>query len=166
MAQCGFFGLFLFVPLLFAISGCTYPISRELRHQAQKGLTFSEVLQNPSAHVGSIVIWGGVILETQNYPNGTEILALETPLEYRGKPVGARFSQGRFIAKTSKFLDPAVYVGGGRVTVAGEIIGKETRPLGQAQYAYPVVQAKEIYLWKHHRYSYEYYWWDWYGPYF
>ncbi len=43
----------LFLPLT---SRCTYPISKELRQEASKELTFPRVLQNPTAYVGSIVI--------------------------------------------------------------------------------------------------------------
>ena len=155
MARRRFYGLLLFASFLFAISGCKYPIiSRELRQEVQKDLTFTEVLRNPTAYVGSIVIWGGVIVETQNYPNGTEILLLEAPLDYPGRPEDEGFSQGLFIAKTPKYLGPTMYRAGMKITIAGEIIGKETRPLlGQTPYSYPVVAVKEIYLWKVYHYA-------------
>ena len=46
----------LFALFLFLISGCAYPISKELRQEARKDLTFSMVLQDPTAHIGSIVL--------------------------------------------------------------------------------------------------------------
>ena len=57
----------------FAASGCAYPISKGLRQEASKNLTFSMVLQNPAAYVGSVVIWGGEIIKTTNLKNSTEI---------------------------------------------------------------------------------------------
>jgi outer membrane lipoprotein len=32
--------------------------------------------------------------------------------------------------------------------VGGEISGRETQPIGEIQYTYPVVQAKELKLWE------------------
>jgi len=164
-----FFGVFLFV-----ISGCAYPISKELRQEASKELTFSTVLQNPTAYIGSIVIWGGKIIETQNVAGGSEIIVLETPLDYQEMPEAEKYSQGRFVAKSSTFLDPEVYKKGKRITVAGEIIGKETKPLGKTEYTYPVVMIKQVHLWRKARvypYPPPYYYgpyygpYDWYGPY-
>jgi outer membrane lipoprotein len=163
---------------LFLLSNCAYPVSKELRQEARKDLTFPMVLENPTAYIGSIVLWGGRIIETIPQRDGSEIIVLETPLDYLEEPEAAKYSQGRFIAKDSKLLDPEVYKKGRKITLAGEIIGKETRPLGKARYTYPVVSIKEIHLWKRQRQYYPppyYGWsapwpfdWDWYaryGPY-
>ena len=48
------------------VAGCAYPISKELRQKAAADLTFAMVLGNPDAYRGSIVIWGGHIIETRN----------------------------------------------------------------------------------------------------
>jgi outer membrane lipoprotein len=79
-------------------------------------------------------------------------------------------SRGRFIVKSPQFLDPALYKKGKRLTVAGQVIGKETRALGETEYTYPVVMAKEVHIWKSTQYTPYYYvapyWWGWYGPYY
>jgi hypothetical protein len=87
------------------------------------------VLQNPDGYIAAVVIWAGRIIETLNRKEGTEITVLETPLDYWGRPAAGEFSQGRFIAQTPKFLDLVIYPSGRMITVAGEIIGKETKPL-------------------------------------
>jgi outer membrane lipoprotein len=155
---------------LLLVSACTYPISQQYRGQAQPDLTFSMVLKNPDAYIGSIVIWGGSIIETYNRRGETEITVLETPLGYWEKPEAAEFSRGRFIVRTLIFLDPAIYKAGRRITVAGEVIGKETRPLGETKYTYPLLKAKEIHIWRRepvYVYPPDYYGWGWgrYGPY-
>jgi len=167
----------IFGLLLLLISGCAYPISKELRQEVRKDLTFSMVLQDPTAYVGSIVLWGGKIIETRNVKDGSEILVLEIPLDYQEMPESEKYSEGRFIVKSSAFLDPEIYKKGKKITVAGEIIGKETEPLGKTKYTYPVILIKQIHLWRRirlYRYSPPYYWygpsyrdydWDWYGPY-
>jgi outer membrane lipoprotein len=162
-------GLLPLALLLFILSGCSYPISRQYRAEARPDLTFPMVLKNPDAYIGSIVIWGGRIIGTHNRPGETEITVLETPLGYEEKPEAAEFSRGRFIVKTATFLDPAIYRRARRITVAGEIVGKETKPLGEITYTYPVLKAREIHLWRR-EVVYVYppdYWWGWggwYGP--
>lgn len=79
-----------------------------MRETVKKDLTFPTVLQDPTAFVGEIVIWGGVIIETLNRQNGTLIKVLETPLSYE-IPEDREQSRGRFIAKTPKYLDPEIY---------------------------------------------------------
>jgi outer membrane lipoprotein len=153
------------------LAGCTYPISQELREEARPGLTFSMVLKDPTVNIGSIVIWGGRIIENQTGPEGTDLTILDMPLSNWERPENEEQSRGRFIARSAKFLDPELYRRGRKVTVAGEIVGKETKKLGSLNYTYPVVKVKEIHLWKRKKiYAYpppDYYWWNWgwYGPY-
>lgn len=135
------------VALLGLIAGCAYPISKELRRKAAPTLTFPMALKNPEAFRGSIVIWGGHIIETRNRKDATEFVILECPLDSSGMPLDARYSRGRFIARTPEFFDPEVYRKHARLTLGGQIVGKETRPLGELQYAYPLVAIRELYLW-------------------
>ncbi len=58
------------VLLFFVLHGC-YPISKELRAQADKTLTFEQVLKNPEDYKNKIVIWGGEVVETINQNDGT-----------------------------------------------------------------------------------------------
>ncbi|MEJ2723323.1 MAG: Slp family lipoprotein [Deltaproteobacteria bacterium] len=169
---------FVLVLCVAAFAGCSYPISQQLRQEARKDLTFPMVLENPTNYIGSIVLWGGSIIETVTLTEGSEIFVLQTPLDHMEVPAASRHSQGRFIAKSSRFLDPEIYKNGRKITLAGEITGKETRPLGKSQYTYPVVAIKELHLWKKKKayvYPYpSYFGWyygpgwgwglDWYGP--
>lgn len=158
--------------LALTASGCFYPISRPLRQAAAGAPSFAAVLANPDAYQGRIVIWGGVILQTTPTPQGTEVTILQTPLDSWEEPDQARFTQGRFIAKASGFLDPALYARGHRATVAGAIAGKKMELLGMAAYAWPVVEVQELYLWPPEPMPYYYappgpYWgypWGWYDP--
>jgi outer membrane lipoprotein len=164
----GFTKFLLVTGLVLFAAGCAYPISQELRDEARPNLTFAMVLKDPGAYVGSIVIWGGTIIGTTALAKGSEITVLELPLDRWGRPEGAGLSEGRFIARYSGFLDPAVYRQGQEVTLAGEVVGKEVRPVGQVQYTYPVVMIKELRLWRREpTYVYPppaYYWgWGWYS---
>jgi len=160
--KCGKLGfVVLFLLMTF---GCGYPISKNLRQEAQKNLSFSMVFEDPMAYRGTIVIWGGKIIKTLNRKQGTEILVLQIPLDWRERPEEDDSSRGRFIAKSSGYLDAAVYTAGRKITVAGEVVGKETWPVGEIEYTYPVVMIREIHLWaKEKAYIYvpPYYYEDW-----
>ena len=136
------FGLFLMI--LF--SGCT-PISKELRAQADRTLSFQQVIQNPETYKGKIVIWGGEIIETTNQKDGTTLIViLQRPLDWMQEPKIQR-SEGRFIILVEGYVDPYVFRRGKRITVAGEILGKKLMRLGELEYPYPLLRSKQIYLW-------------------
>jgi outer membrane lipoprotein len=135
------------VLFLVGLAGCAYPISKQWRQQARKDLTFATVLEDPAPHIGAIVIWGGLIIRTENAPNRSDIFVLETPLDMMGLPGEAESSEGRFIARSSTFLDPAIFAPQRKVIVAGEIVKKDVRPIGRLNYVYPVIAIKQIYLW-------------------
>lgn len=169
MAPLRFRPMLLLSLSLFVISGCAHTISPEMRQRARKDLTFPQVLQSPTAYVGFTVIWGGLIIETLNRSDGTAITVLETPLDYQEMPRDEESSRGRFIARISGYLDPEVYRKGRKITLAGDIIGKESKPLGEIQYTYPVVQVRELHLWRERiveYYPYPYYWYWYGGPYY
>jgi outer membrane lipoprotein len=157
---------FVLVFFMVAVSACSYPISQHYREEAKKNLTFPEVLKDPAAYTGAVVLWGGVIIKTIPLAEGSEIFVLQTPLDHTERPEADMQSQGRFIAKSPSFLDPEIYKNGKRITLAGEIIGKETLPLDKSKYTYPVVAIKELHLWKNRQvYTYPYPYYDWYyGP--
>jgi outer membrane lipoprotein len=159
-------GLLICVAIIFVMSACSYPISKGLRKEAEKGPQFTSVLKAPDMHTGSVVIWGGIIIETINHKAGTEVVVLETPLDYEGEPEDSEYSQGRFIARTSGYLDPEMYKRGRKVTVAGEIVSPEKRKIGEMTYTYPVVSIKEIHLWEVQKVYYPPYYYGWYGPYY
>ncbi|MCL5098525.1 MAG: Slp family lipoprotein [Candidatus Omnitrophica bacterium] len=129
-------------------SGCTtYPISKQLRQEANKNLTLPMVLESPTAFVGSMIIWGGRILKVENYQNRTDLYVLEMPLNKEEWPKGVVYSRGRFIARSAIFLDPEIFRIGRKITVAGLIYGAEEKTLDHRLYPYPVVVIKQIHLW-------------------
>jgi len=152
---------------LAAVAGCAHPIAREIRARAAN-LVPEDVRQDPSAHVGATVVWGGVILETVPRTGGADVYVLQTPLDWLGMPVAVEYSRGRFIARSGEFLDPAIFRQGRRFTVGGEIAGAEPHPLGETQYDYPVVRIEDYHLWPVpgpppgiHDWG-----WGWYAPYY
>jgi outer membrane lipoprotein len=156
--------LFILSPFIL-FSGCA-PISRELRAQADRMLTFQQVFQNPEAYESKIVIWGGEIIETINQKDGTTlIVVLQRPLDWMEEPKFNR-SEGRFVILVEGYIDPYIFRRGRRITVAGEILGRKVMRLGELEYPSPLLRSKQIYLWGdyyYYPYPYPYYPWWYYG---
>ncbi|MDA8169919.1 MAG: Slp family lipoprotein [Nitrospiraceae bacterium] len=161
----------LLLAAVLAASGCAHAISAKWRQEAPGNVTFPMVLEDPDAYKGTVVVWGGLIIETKNMKQGTDIIVLETPLGSGERPESGYRSGGRFIARTNSYLDPAIYKANRKIAVAAIVAGKETLPLGQTQYTYPVVEIKQIHLFRKRAYlAYPPppYWgwgWGWGGPY-
>ena len=166
-----FFSLIIVGYGLLAFSGCAPVISKQLRGQVAKELTLQVVLKNPEAYKGKTVLWSGVIISSVNLKKGTMIEVLQKPADKQGRPKDVDESEGRFLALYPGYLDVAIYNGGRKVTVAGEIQGKKIQRLGEIDYTYPFISAKEIHLWpveKEDRVYYPCPYWHYpwsYGPY-
>jgi outer membrane lipoprotein len=166
-----FFALTFLVCVLFFVNGCAPPISKQLREQVSEELTLKVVLKEPDAYKGKNVLWSGVIINSVNLKEGTMIEVLQKPADMQGKPKDVDESEGRFLALYHGYLDVAIYNEGRKVTVAGEVQGKRIQPLGEIDYTYPLISAREIHLWpveKEERFYYPYPYWHyprWNGPY-
>jgi outer membrane lipoprotein len=149
--------------LVFLVSGCAHVISKDLRARSDLSLTLKQVREAPDVYKGKSVIWGGDIIQTINQQDGTtEIEVYQRPLGWGEEPKNTLASEGRFLIIAEKYLDPYIFQPGRKITVAGEIQGEETRPLGKMDYRYPIVLSKQIYLWEvYYPYPYFYYdpWW-------
>ncbi len=147
---------------LVVLSACAPVISPDLRKETRKDLVFDQVTRNPTAYLGSVVIWGGVIISVDNSAEGSSIVVLQTPLDERDQPGDSEYSRGRFIASTPRLADPLVFIKGRKITVVGEITGTEAQLIGRsAYYSYPIISIKKLVLWNVHDYSPPaYYAWD------
>lgn len=147
-----------------SLAGCAHVISYDLREKTRDDLAFSMVLRDPDLYRGETVVWGGRIIETVNRDDSTDVKVLQMPLDHYGMPVREELSAGRFIARATGYLDNQIYRAGRWVTVGGQVLGMELLPLGESQYAYPVVAAREIHLWMEPRYPYVYWDYPYFGP--
>jgi outer membrane lipoprotein len=159
--------LLLLVLLLISLASCAHVISRDLRDQADPFLTVHQALNNPTEYKGKIVIWGGEILRTENRQDGsTEIEVLQRALDRWEEPKDPSASEGRFLVREQRFLDPSIFRPGMRITVGGELQGVEAVPLGQMEYWYPLVLARQLYLWPPFDYPYYYSYYPYYSYYY
>ena len=150
--------LVLFLSLtLFVWSGCAssdvFPES--LEPQIDKNLTFEQVLESPDSYRGRVFVVGGEVLKAKRLKEGTQLEVLQLPLDDDQRPVGQRTgSRGRLLANEREFLDPATLPDGTPVTMVAEVTGVTTDRLDEAEYRYPTVDVKHLYIWKDDPQSY------------
>ena len=135
----------LFFLLIISISSCAHVISKEIRKDTDPSITLKQVSQNPNIYQGKRVIWGGEIINIVQKDGGTsQIEVYQRPLGWRGVPMDTVRSEGRFLILADQFLDPNLYKGGKKITVAGELIGETIQSLGEMDYRYPILSSKQI----------------------
>lgn len=126
----------------------------------------------PERYLGEEVRWGGEILAVENRADVTEVAVYGRPLFNNAEPRPDGGEGVRFIARFGRFLDPAEYGAGKRLTVRGRLAPAVTRKVGEYPYRYPVVKVEAHHLWPVYRPPPEpawfrdpYYdpWWPW-GP--
>lgn len=156
--------LFLWVML----GGCSHVISPEALNVVDPLVDFSRVKADPAAYRGKILLLGGLLVDTRVTREGTDLEVMLFTLDRWGRPLGVDTMGGRFIARTSRFLDPELFRAGLQVTLTGEVAGEEVRPLKGTDYHYPVFLVGELHLWQEPAsvYGYRYYPADPWGPYY
>lgn len=143
------FGVLLVALLLSACAGSpTYDAGG-----AERGLTPRDVVARPGTTTGRNVLWGGVILSTVNLEDSTQIEVLAYPLDTDARPRTDHAPQGRFILERAGQLDPAGYGEGRLLTVAGTVTGTVAGRVGEADYTYPVIHARQLTQWPEFRTS-------------
>jgi len=142
-----FFFVLLAMAAMLLLAGCAHVISKQTLKEVDTNITFAQVAKDPDAYKGKTVLLGGDIIKAQNFSNMTLIVVLQRPLGRRGEPAAGDVSEGRFIIRNPGFLDPAIYSPGRKITVAGTVVGKEVRPLGEIEYTYPIIEKRELHLW-------------------
>lgn len=133
-------------------SGCAggpKAIPESLAPQIDKTVSFEQLLENPDAHVGKLVVLGGQVLQAKRLTDVTRIEVLQLPLIDAERPTSQRTSsQGRFLAYEKTFLDPATLSDQPQVTIVGEVTGIATANLDETQYRYPTIAIKHLHLWE------------------
>jgi outer membrane lipoprotein len=139
--------LLAFAALLW-MAGCAPVFSRQALDQVDRSISFHELQSDPEHYQGKWVMLAGVIINTNNTNEGTFVEVLQKPMGRRGRPLDTDVTGGRFIISSAQFLDAAVYLPGRLITVIGEAAGRKVQPIGEIEYRYPVVTAKELHLWE------------------
>ncbi len=140
--------IFLLGAAFLLLAGCAHVISEESRNLVDPTIQFQNLRSNPDSYLGKYVMLGGTVAAVRNSKEGSQLEVVQSPLESDDLPEEtSHTSGGRFLATTSRFLDPLVYEIGRRVTVVGQVQGKKTLPIDQVDYTYPIITIREIHVW-------------------
>lgn len=96
---------------------------------------------------GNKVRWGGTIANVSPRKNETCFQVVSHSLDSMARPEEEDKSDGRFMACSPGFYDPAIYAEGREVTVAGTLQAPVLGKIGEYDYRFPLIAAEEIYLW-------------------
>lgn len=133
--------------LTVALIGCATGISQQARSLVTYRGPFSELQQRPEHHLEQVVHLGGKIIEASAGSGRSEVKVLQLPLDWQGRPMEGDRSDGRFILRSTDFLDPEVFRAGSLISVVGTLAGSETRPVGSFPYRHPVILPIETRHW-------------------
>jgi len=116
-------------------------------------ISYQQALADMNHYKNAPVRWGGTIIEVENEPSFSAIQILSYPLGSYGRPETDEPHQGRFVVKSPKFIDPAVYTQNTAITVAGLLEGYTERTIGKKTLRLPLVNLKQIHLWPKQDYT-------------
>ncbi len=165
-------GMFLFLSLACSLIllSCARPVlHKSYLIEGDRNVSFAALREYPDQFKGKLFIFGGVIVQTRLLNVGSEIEAMQVPVDRSGYFEESGRSEGRFLAilpKDEALLDPAIFRRGRRVTLAAEFVGIMNGKIDEMEYAYPDFRIKQIYLWPRERYYYAppYYYDPWFYP--
>jgi len=133
------------VPVLaLLLAACAGPFSVR---DVDMTLTPLQALADADAARGRAVIWGGVIVATENLADATRIELLTYPLDGSQRPATDRDTLGRVRLYYRGFLEPVDYAPGRRLTVQGWLAGTEQGRVDRHPYTFPVLRVGQLHLW-------------------
>lgn len=135
--------------LAFLLLGaCASNPPQAIENVPQDNPSLTRVRMDIDAFIGRDVWWGGEIARIENRADSTFIEIVRQRLRENGRPLAGGKSDGRFVARFDRFLDPVVYEAGRMLTVVGRIDGKTNRDIGEYDYQFPVVAVEGSFLWE------------------
>ena len=138
----------LAVLIVLFLNSCAYPISENLRREADPSAAFSEVFQHPDTYTGRKVIFGGIIVKVTNLPDKAEIEVVQKELDAYGFPDRGDATGGRFIFSKPGYVESEIYTKGREITGAGKITGSKSGKVDGRDYRYPLIEVEELHLWE------------------
>lgn len=137
--------LYLFLACLF-LSACA-GLPPTMKDIPVVNISYSQASQNINSYKDASVRWGGIIIEVENEPDSSLVQVLFHPLDSYGRPQLNKPGEGRYVIKSTEFLDPVVYAKDKEVTVAGILTGDIGRTIGKRVIRLPLISATAIHLW-------------------
>lgn len=97
---------------------------------------------------GVPVLWGGIIIASNNLKDSTQLEILAYPLDGNHRPDIERATLGRFLAEQEGYLETSDFTQGRLITLKGTLKDKRTGHIGETEYIYPVVKINQLHLWR------------------
>ena len=94
-------------------------------------VTYAQVSQHIDSHKNISVRWGGIIIDVENEEDFSLVQVLFYPLNYSGRPQLNEPHGGRFVIRSTKFLDPVIYAKDKEISVVGTLYGDIKRTVGK-----------------------------------
>ena len=137
---------FLWLALIL-FSGCGPVLSQAVIDESDANVLLGELQRSPENYLGKSVLFGGTIVRAGNDSSGSWVEILQRPLGYRLEPKLNDQTGGRLLLKTNEIWDEQIFAKGRKITLVGQVEGKETRSLDEITYDYPILRVREYYLW-------------------
>jgi len=128
------------------LSACT-SMPKAIQNMNVVNVTYSQANQNIDKYKNIPVRWGGIIIDVENEENFSLVQVLFYPLNYSGRPQLNDPHGGRFVIKSTEFLDPVVYAKDKEISVVGSFDGDIERTVGKKVIRVPLIQSTAVYLW-------------------
>lgn len=141
------------VPLaVVLLCGCAgqprEPVPERIAAPPPGDLQLVEVRQDPQAHVGAPVRWGGTVIGSGRDADGNvRVQVVERRLDDAGRPLPGSPSDGRFVIRAAPDVNPDLYARGNDVTVAGTLDTPVDARVGDGTARLPVVRVEAFMLW-------------------
>ncbi len=136
----------LLLLLCLLLNGCIN-LPPAIKNAPNYDVSYAQANQSIANFRTAPVRWGGVIVGVDNQQTYTQLEVLSYPLNFYGRPQLNQTSEGRFLVKSTDFLDPAVYGKDKEITVAGMIDGDVNHTVGHKAMRLPLIAASVIHLW-------------------
>jgi outer membrane lipoprotein len=153
--------IYLYLSCLL-LGACT-SMPKAIQNMDVMDITYSQASQNIESHRNVPVRWGGIIIDVENEEDFSLVQVLFYPLNYSGRPQLNDPHGGRFVIKSTEFLDPVVYAKDKEISVVGTLDGDIQRTVGKKVIRVPLIQSMAVHLWPKRQNNY--YGYGGYGPY-
>lgn len=134
----------IFVYLLLGACSTLPPTFDEVK---TKDISYNQVSADLDSYQDTTVRWGGVIVDVEDDEDFSWMQVSFYPLDYYGRPVLKKPSEGRFVIKSDKFLDATLYAADREIIVVGVIDGEIERKIDNRSLRLPLIRAAAIHLW-------------------
>lgn len=132
--------------LLTALSACSN-VPKQIQTAPNNDVQLSQVRSQVESFSDQQVRWGGEVVAVENNNDVSIIQIVQYPLNHYGKPIPNNSSDGRFLARTTEFIDPVVYKQGTLLTFTGNINGEAIRKVDKKELLMPVIDVNSMYKW-------------------